>query len=158
MAFQFLLNIFLAFVYMFIKVSSSSTTFCVGYIFGMLILILFRRFFQTRFYLARILAVVKLFILFLKELLLSNLAVIKLVLSPRLAIRPGIFALPIELSRDWEVTLLANLITLTPGTFVIDVSIDNKILYVHAIDIEDAEKSISSIKQTFEKAIIEVSK
>jgi multicomponent Na+:H+ antiporter subunit E len=54
--------------------------------------------------------------------------------------------------------VLSNLITLTPGTLVVDVSPDNKILYIHAIDIDDAKETIDSIKNTFEKAIMEVSR
>ncbi|WP_174728259.1 Na+/H+ antiporter subunit E [Mesobacillus harenae] len=158
MAFQILLNIVLAFVYMFLKVSASPVTFLVGYFFGLLVIFIFRRFFQSRFYLLRIVAVINLFFLFIKELILSNIAVLRVILKPKLDIRPGIFALPTELKEDWEITVLANLITLTPGTLVIDVSDDNKILYVHAMDLADAEEAINSIKQTFEKAIMEVSK
>ncbi len=72
--------------------------------------------------------------------------------------RPGIFAYPTVLKKDWEITVLSNLITLTPGTLVVDVSPDNKILYIHAIDIEDAEETIDSIRNSFEKAIMEVSR
>ena len=52
---------------------------------------------------------------------------------------------------------LANMITLTPGTLVIDISDDRSILYIHAMDIEDAEKAIHDIRVSFEKAIQEVS-
>jgi multicomponent Na+:H+ antiporter subunit E len=80
------------------------------------------------------------------------------ILKPKLDIKPGIFAYPTELKQDWEITVLANLITLTPGTLVVDVSPDNKILYVHAMDIDDAEDSIKGIRDTFEKSIMEVSR
>lgn len=158
MAFQILLNVFLAFMWMFIKVSFDVTDFIKGYIFGLIIIFVFRRFFHSRFYLGRVIAVIKLFLLFLKELVLSNIAVLKVVLKPKLDMRPGIFALETVLTEDWEITVLSNLITLTPGTLVIAVSDDNKTLYIHAMDITDVEESISSIKNTFEKAILEVSR
>lgn len=158
MAFQILLNIFLALLWMFIKVSTDTATFISGYFFGLVILFGFRRFFESRFYLFRIFAVIRLIYIFTIELLLSNIAVLKVILKPKLDIRPGIFAYPTVLEKDWEITILANLITLTPGTLVIDVSPDNKILYVHAMDIDDAAESIKSIKDTFEKAIMEVSR
>ena len=158
MAFQILLNVFLAFLWMFIKVSTDSATFVSGYIFGFVILYGFRRFFQSTFYLFRIFAVLRLIYIFTIELLLSNISVLKVILKPKLDIRPGIFAYPTVLKKDWEITILANLITLTPGTLVIDVSPDNKILYVHAMDIDDADDAIKSIKDTFEKAIMEVSR
>ena len=71
---------------------------------------------------------------------------------------PGIFALETELEKDWEITILSNLITLTPGTCVLEVSDDNKTLYIHAMDIDDVEQAKLDIKNTFEKAIKEVSR
>lgn len=158
MAFQILLNFILAFVWMFLKTSYSPASFFVGYFFGLLIIYMFRRFFTSRFYLLRVVAVVNLIYIFTKELILANIAVLKVILKPKLDIKPGIFAYPTELKQDWEITVLANLITLTPGTLVVDVSPDNKVLYVHAMDISDAAEDIQGIKNTFEKAIMEVSR
>ena len=156
MAFQILLNFILAFVWMFLKTSYSPASFFVGYFFGLLIIYIFRRFFTSRFYLLRVSAVLNL--IYILELILSNISVLKAVLRPKLNIKPGIFAFPTELKEDWEITMLANLITLTPGTLVVDISPDNRILYVHAMDISDADEAIQSIKNTFEKAIMEVSR
>lgn len=157
MAFQIVLNVFLALMWMFIKVSYDGSSFIKGYIFGLIIIFVFRRFFNSKFYLVRVYAVIKLILLFLKELVLSNIAVLKVVLKPKLDMRPGIFAYETVLKKDWEITLLSNLITLTPGTLVIDVSDDNKTIYIHAMDIADVDEAIDSIKNSFEKAILEVS-
>jgi multicomponent Na+:H+ antiporter subunit E len=143
---------------MFLKVSYDPVTFLVGYFFGLLIIFAFRRFFDSRFYLLRVVAVINLLLIFMRELILSNIAILKVILKPKLDIRPGIFALETELTEDWEITVLSGLITLTPGTLVIDVSDDNRILYIHAMDIGDVDESVSSIKNSFEKAIMEVSK
>ena len=51
---------------------------------------------------------------------MSNIAIVKIVLKPKLDMRPGIFALETDLTKDWQITLLSSLITLTPGTLVID--------------------------------------
>lgn len=158
MAFQILLNFFLAYTWMFLKNDYSANNFFVGYLLGLLIMLACRRFFTNRFYLVRVLAVLSLLLLFLKELVLSNISVLKHVLKPTLDMSPGIFALETDLKKDWEITLLANLITLTPGTLVVDVSLDNKVLYIHAMDIPEKHEAIDSIKNTFEKAIMEVSK
>lgn len=158
MAFQILLNFILAFVWMFLKTSYTPASFFVGYFFGLLIIYTFRRFFTTRFYLLRVVAVVNLIYIFSRELILSNISVLKVILAPKLAIKPGIFAFPTELTEAWEITVLSNLITLTPGTLVVEVSDDNKILYVHAMNIDDADEAIDSIRNTFEKAIREVSR
>ena len=55
---------------------------------------------------------------------------------------------------DFEITLLANLITLTPGTLSVDVSEDRRMLFVHAIDCSDVESAIRDIKEGFENKII----
>lgn len=158
MAFQILLNIFLAFLWMFIKVSADPISFIKGYLFGLLIIFVLRRFFNSRFYLFRIWSFVKLTLIFFRELILSNIAIVKIVLKPKLDMSPGIFALETDLTEDWQITLLSSLITLTPGTLVISVSDDNKVLFVHAMDIGEIETEISNIKNTFERAILEVSR
>jgi multicomponent Na+:H+ antiporter subunit E len=158
MALQFLLNIFLAFTWMFLGNSFTVGSLFGGYLVGLLMIFMMRRFFPQRFYLYNVIAAIKLLFIFIKELILSNLEILKIILKPKLDIRPGIFALPTELEKDWEITILANLITLTPGTLVIDISDDRKILYIHAMDLQNVEESIEGIKNTFEKAIKEVSR
>lgn len=158
MAFQFLLNLFIAFTWMFLQNSWTVVTAFMGYLLGLLIIFTFRRFFAQPFYLKNIFAVVKLLLIFIKELFLSNLAVVKIVLHPKQNMQPGIFALPVEVEKDWEITVLANLITLTPGTLVLDISDDNKYLFVHAIDLPDVTEAIHGIKHSFERVIMEVSR
>lgn len=158
MAFQILLNVLIALTWMFLSVSFKPTTFIVGYILGFLMLLMVRKSFSSRFYFDRFWAVIKLTLLFIKELILSNFSVLMLIIKPKMPIRPAIFAMPTVLEKDWEITLLSSLITLTPGTIVIDISDDNKTLYIHSIDFDNKEDAINSIKETFEKAILEVSK
>lgn len=156
MAFQILLNVFLAFCWMFLSNDPSAAGFITGYALGMLSLF-FRRFLPASFIYGICFLSSNSFD-FLKELYLANVSVMKSVLSPKLNIRPGIFAFKTELTKDWEITLLSLLITLTPGTLVMDISDDRTILYIHAMDIEDAEKAIFDIRESFEKAIQEVSR
>ena len=158
MAFQILLNVVLAFLWMFIKVSYDPISFIKGFIFGLLIIFVLRRSFGSRFYLFRLWSFIKLVFIFIKELILSNIAIVKVVLKPKLDMSPAIFAMDTELTKDWQITLLSSLITLTPGTLVIDVSEDNKTLFIHAMNIGEVEDEINSIKSSFEKAILEVSR
>lgn len=158
MAFQILLNVFIAFVWMFLSNSFTAATFIIGYILGLVMLFMLRRFFSTRFYMERVVAVAKLLLLFLKELIVSNIAVLRVILKPKMDIKPAIFELETKLTQDWEITLLSMLITLTPGTVVINVSEDRTKLYVHTLDLEDVDDAVDSIRNTFEKAILEVSR
>ncbi|WP_144513935.1 Na+/H+ antiporter subunit E [Bacillus sp. FJAT-22090] len=158
MAFQILLNVVIAVTWMFLAVSFKPTTFIVGYLLGLVMIWMLRKSFSSRFYMDRVWAFIKLTILFLKELTLSNISVLLLIIKPKMPIRPAIFAMPTVLEKDWEITLLSSLITLTPGTIVIDISDDNKTLYIHSIDFDNADDAINSIRDTFEKAILEVSR
>lgn len=157
MAFQILLNFFIAIIWMFLSSSVTIQAFIIGYLIGMSIIFVMRRYFKEKFYLYRVWASIKLVFIFMKELLMSNISVLRIVLQPKMDIKPCIFSLQTELSKGWEITLLSNLITLTPGTLVVHVSDDQKTLYIHAIDVDDVAQEITSIKQTFEKAIREVS-
>ena len=92
---------------------------------------------------------------FFYELVLSGLRVAKLVLTPRMELKPGIFAYPLKVDRNFEITLLANLITLTPGTLSVDVSADRRTLFVHAIDCSDPDQTRRDIANGFERRILE---
>lgn len=94
--------------------------------------------------------------LFIYELVLSAWRVALIVLRPKIDLQPGIIAYPLTVEHDFEITMLANLITLTPGTLSVDVSDDRKILYVHCIDVPDPQATIDDIKNGFERKILEV--
>ena len=140
MAFQIVINLIIAMMWMFLSESYSISSFIAGYVLGILLLLIMRRLLPGRFYLER----------FFK--------IIQLIYTPKPDIEPGIFAYETELKSDWELTLLANLITLTPGTLSVAISNDNSTIYIHAMDIDDIDESIQSIKNTFEKAIMEVTR
>jgi multicomponent Na+:H+ antiporter subunit E len=106
----------------------------------------------------RLRATVRLAVLFLRELVLSAYRVARLVVTPRMDLKPGIFAYRLKLDRNFEITLLANLITLTPGTLSVDVSPDRRTLFVHAIDCSDPERNRRDIADGFERAIMEAFK
>lgn len=158
MAFQIVVNFFISLMWMFLSESYSFQTFLVGYIIGALLLFLLNRFFPGRFYLYPIYKSIVLVAIFTRELILSNISIVKMVYSPNLDFEPGIFELPIEVDKNWEITLLANLITLTPGTLTVAISDDRSRFFIHAMDIEDKEEAIHEIKNTFEKAIMEVTR
>lgn len=109
-------------------------------------------------FLRRLRLALSLALLFLYELALSAGRVALLVMAPDLRKRlaPGIFAYPLTVTSDAEITLLANLITLTPGTLSVDVSEDRRTLYVHALELRDKDEAIAAIRNGFEARIIAV--
>jgi multicomponent Na+:H+ antiporter subunit E len=93
---------------------------------------------------------------YLWQIVLANLRVAYDVLTPTYYMRPGIIALPLDATTDEEITLLANLITLTPGSLALDVSPDRKTLYVHAMFVDDVEEVRREFKQGLERRVLEV--
>ncbi|KQT45288.1 hypothetical protein ASG43_13090 [Aureimonas sp. Leaf454] len=101
----------------------------------------------------RPLALAALLFLFLKELALSAATVVRAVVKPRLDVKPGLVEVPVTLRRDGEISLLACLITLTPGTLSVDLSEDRRSLLVHALDASDPAGLRRGIAEGFEPAI-----
>ncbi|WP_010531066.1 Na+/H+ antiporter subunit E [Lentibacillus jeotgali] len=158
MAFQIVINLVIAVMWMLLSEAYTAPSFITGYLLGILLLLLLNRFIPDTFYLKRAFKIAGLIMLFIKELVLSNIDIVKLAYARKPEFEPGIFALPTELTSNWEITLLANLISLTPGTLSVAVSHDNTYLYIHAMHIDDIDDEINSIKNTFEKAIMEVTR
>lgn len=92
--------------------------------------------------------------LFFYELAMSVKDVAITVLNPRRPIRSAILAVPLDLKSDAGITLLANMITLTPGTTSLHVSNDGKTLYCHVLHASD--ESVQQIKDGFERTVKEV--
>lgn len=151
----FLVNILLALAWGAVSGSFSMLNLTFGFVLGVFALSLIREQVGSVGYRRRAGRITRLALLFLKELILSAWKVAVLVASPKMEAKPGIFAFPLTVERDIEITLLANMITLTPGTLSVDVSADRKTLYVHAIDCSDPEAARRDIRDGFEKKILE---
>jgi multicomponent Na+:H+ antiporter subunit E len=131
--------------------SSLATGFAVGY--GIL-WVLSPLFADSR-YCRKLYDLLRLAVYFLWELLISSLQVAWDVLTPMHRSRPGIVAVPIEAKTDLEITTLANLVSLTPGTLSLDVSSDRQSLYVHAMFVDDPETIRRDIKEGMERRVLE---
>lgn len=94
--------------------------------------------------------------LFVRELVLSAVQVAWLVLRPRLDLHPALVAYPLTVTTDAEITLLANLITLTPGTLSVDLSDDRRTLFIHVLSLGDREALIGRIAAGFETKVLGV--
>ena len=94
--------------------------------------------------------------IFLRELVVSSVAVARSVLGAKGSSSPAIIAVPIELRTAAGVTTLANCVSLTPGTTSLHVSEDMSTLYIHVLDAPSADEVIASIKATFEARIKEI--
>ncbi len=162
-------NIALALIWAALTGNFGPANLLLGFAVGMLLLWLGRRvtgrkrYFEPneplpgpREWLTRAVLAVKFVVIFTWEVILANINIAIVVLSPKPKMEPGIIALPLDVKTDGEITLLANMITLTPGTLSLDVSNDRKILYVHAVHASDPEKTKREIKEGFETLVHEV--
>lgn len=154
----YLSNVMLALAWAAVTGSFSLANIVFGFVLGAMALYLIREQAGSLGYFRRAWRILSLVLLFLYELVLSAWRVAVLVISPKMDLKPGIFAYPLAAERDVEITLLANLITLTPGTLSVDVSEDRKTLFVHAIDCSNPDLTRRDIAKGFERRIIEVFK
>jgi len=98
----------------------------------------------------------RLAVLFFKDLAFSVRDVAILVTRPKRPFRSAIVAVPLDVKSDEGITLLANMITLTPGTTSLHVSEDKSTLYAHVMNA--TEESVAGIKDGFERNVMEVLK
>lgn len=93
---------------------------------------------------------------FLRDVLVANLAVARLILAGPRALRPAFVVVPLDLGNDLALSLLANAICLTPGTVSARLSTDRRHLLVHALDCGDPADLVATIKTRFEAPLKEI--
>ena len=153
---RFLSNILLTFIWVAITGDFAFLNYVFGFILSFIILYVITKGRGDAKYFKIIPKLIAFIFFFLWELLKANLQVAYDVVTPKFYMTPGIVRAPLEAETNLEITLLANLITLTPGTLSLDVSDDRKVLYVHAMYLSDKQAFIDDIKNGFEKRLLEI--
>jgi len=93
---------------------------------------------------------------FVRELIVSSVAVARAALGREINSASAIIAVPVNLQSDMGVAMLANFITLTPGTTSLHVSEDRKTIYIHVLNAPAPDEVIADIKSTFERRLKEI--
>ena len=158
MPFQIVVNLLIAIIWMFLLNSLTFSNFLFGYIIGIFVLYILRYFLGFDFYFRKTWSFIKLIFIFIRELVKANFDVVRVVMSRNLNNQPGIVEVDTRLDTNFEIATLAALISLTPGTVSMDFSLDNKKIYVHALDVPNKIEMIADIRDTLERAILEVTK
>lgn len=110
-------------------------------------------------FLQRLYPYLRFFLYFLREYYLSNVNIIREIWTAGKGFNPGIIAVPLRHGMsDLQIVCLANMITLTPGTFTMEVRPDRKYLYVHHMYIHTVQEAVDEIKNGFEKEVVETLK
>ncbi len=127
-----------------------------GYVLGYLVLLFAQPVIGRSPYFLKLWQVLSFLAFLAWEVVRANFRVAYDVVTPTWYMRPGVVAIPLDVRTDAEITLLANLISLTPGTLSLDVTEDRKHLYVHAMFIRDPEAFRTEIKHGMERRILEL--
>lgn len=153
---NFLTHILLTFVWIALTGSFTFANFTSGFVLSFVILWIVHARKSEFQYLNTIGGIILFFFSYLYEMIKSNINVARNVLKPVDSLKPGIVGVPLDAKTDLEITLLANLVMMTPGTLSMDVSTDRRVLYVHSMDIKDKQAFIDEIKNKYEKPLLKI--
>ncbi len=152
----FLANILLSLIWAFISGTLSFANILLGFVVGYFILFIIYN--ESTDYFKKIVQIFLFAFRFIELLFLSNIEVAIEVLRFRPKATPGIIAYPLRFTNPLEITLFANFISLTPGTLSVDISEDNKILYIHALFANNPDKLKKDIEKQLEKPLNKIFK
>lgn len=151
-----LLNSFLAVAWAAVTGQLTISNLLAGFVIGYAVLWVVSRPFGRTTYFAKVGRIGRFALFFVWELLIATLRVAIDIVTPRHLMKPAILEVPVESDSAAETTMLANVITLTPGSLSLDVSPDGKRLYVHAMYAGDVEQARRTIQQGFGRRVHEV--
>jgi len=153
-----LLNLLLTFVWVALTGELTYGNFIFGFIIGFFILWLKDRNLHSskRKYFTRVPKTIGFILSFILESIRANLQVAYDVITPRYNAKPGIVGYKMNAETNFEITMLANAIALTPGTLVLEVDERNKIIYIHVMYLTDREKFIQRLENGLEKKLLEI--
>jgi multicomponent K+:H+ antiporter subunit E len=100
--------------------------------------------------------VLRLGLVVLRDIVMSNIDVARGVLGPEKALSPGFVWVPLTIRDPHGIIALAGIITMTPGTLSAELTPDRRHLLVHAFNVSDAEALIADIKSRYETPLREI--
>ena len=149
-------NLVLALVWVAMAGRFDVASFVVGFVISYVVLYLLQRVVGRSSYFLKSVLLVRFAGFYTLEVVRSNIRVAVDVVSPTSRAQPGVVAVPLDVTTDAEITLLANLITMTPGSLSVDVSDDRSVIYVHSMFIGDPDVFRQTIKDQYERRVLEL--
>lgn len=154
---NFLLNILLTLVWVALTGQLNYSNFIFGFVLGFFILWMINRTpSANKDYFYRVPKILSFTLSFFYDMLKANLEVAVDVITPNYNMKPGIIKYQMDAKTDFEITMLANMIALTPGTLVIDISKDKKYIYIHGMYLKNRERFEYNIRERIEKKMLEI--
>lgn len=97
------------------------------------------------------LGVLRFAVVFLVALVQSSLQVLVLVLRPRVQPRQAVIEVPVHGGGDRLLTLVANAVSLTPGTLTLEVDRERQVLHVHVLDVGEGAEGLAAVRASIER-------
>lgn len=151
-----LLTLLLAALWVLLANSLAPGTVLLGLLLGWAIPLFTRRFWPDQVRIRRPLTLLRFIAVVLYDILVANFVVAWLILRGPRRLNPAFVCVPLTLTSELGLSLLANTICLTPGTLSAWVSPDRRTLVVHGLHVRDAADLVATIKQRYEAPLCEV--
>lgn len=156
----FLINLIIGLLWRVFLPLTGGFDYLIGFLVGLVILAVINREYGRRAY-----HLITFIFYVVWQIIVSNVVLAWTIIQPKekmdARIDPGIVAIPLAVTHNLEIMLLASVITLTPGTISIDLGkneLDQQVLYVHNIRLDDANKFRQEVKTGFEARILRFSR
>lgn len=151
-----LLSLLLLVLWLLLNNTAAPGHLVLGTAFGIIIPLFTRRFWPQRLAVGHFAAALRLAGRVIVDIIRANFSVAKVVLGPKSAIQPMFVKVPLDVESDFAVSLLASVISLTPGTVSADIDVENRCLLVHALSTEEPDDLVRQIKSRYETLIKEI--
>ncbi len=152
----FLMNLLLSFIWVALTGSMYYTNFLFGFMLGFGILWIMNRNESDQRYFFRVPKVLGFVLYFLLQIIKANLQVAYDVMTPKYFMKPGVVRYPLNATSELEINLLSTMISLTPGTLILDISEDKKSLYIHVMYLNDPKVFVKEMKTGLERRLLEI--
>jgi multicomponent Na+:H+ antiporter subunit E len=152
----FLANLLLALAWVALMADFTPLNFLAGFVLGYVILVFAQRVLGRSGYVSRLPLALRFAGFYVRELVLATIRIAADVMTPGFGMRPAVVAIPLDARTDAEITLLAMLIGITPGSITLDVSDDRTTMYVHVMFADDPAQVRRDIKDGLERRVLEL--
>jgi multicomponent K+:H+ antiporter subunit E len=148
-------SLFLALVWLLLTGSYDLGALVIGLALGLLLPALLWRLWPGGVRLRRPQRLLWLMLVVLFDIVVANISVARLVLGRNAALRPQFMRMRSRLEEPLAITILANTISLTPGTVSVQVEPDGRTLVIHGLDVDDPAKVLATIRRRYEAPLLE---
>ncbi|WP_462092672.1 Na+/H+ antiporter subunit E [Sphingobacterium hungaricum] len=150
------MNLLLSFIWVALTGSMYYSNFVFGFMLGFFILWIMNRNETDQRYFYRVPKIISFIFYFLLEMIKANLQVAYDVITPKYFFKPGVVRYPLNAKTEFEINLLSTFISLTPGTLILDISEDNKTIYIHVMYLNDPDEFVRNLKTGVERRLLEI--